>query len=219
MREVRVLSLAEKVDPKHTALVVVDVQNDFCADGGALHRYGRDMSMIQGMVPNLVDFIDHARKAGAFVVFVRELGDEPYLSPFMLERRKKMGRLGDQFILDGTWGADFYKVKPLSGEPIVTKYRMSGFAGTDLDLLLRSHNIQTVVTTGVATNVCVEHTARDAFSLDYYVVFVEDCMASDEAHLHQGTLENIRAIFGDVCRADEVVQLWQGAKIETASVR
>src|SRR3990170_6767167 len=107
MREVKVLSLAEKVDPEHTALIVVDVQNDFCADGGALHRWGRDVSMIQAMLPCLVDFIDQAREAGVFVVFIRELGDEPYLSPFMLERRRKQGRLGEQFILEGTWGADF----------------------------------------------------------------------------------------------------------------
>ncbi len=203
-------SLAEKIDPRRAALIVVDVQNDFCATGGYFTKLGNDLTAVQSMVPRLVDFIGEARKVKLPVVFVQAIYDECHLSAVWLE--KKRGRpVSPRHCLSGTWGADFYLVRPEPGDPIVQKHRYSAFIDTNLDLVLRSMGIETLLLSGVATNVCVESTARDAFQRDYYVVFLDDCSATTSEELHQGTLANIRRYFGNVVPAADVVAAWQAA--------
>jgi ureidoacrylate peracid hydrolase len=91
---------------------------------------------------------------------------------------------------------------------VVTKHRYSGFVGTELDMVLRSHGIKTVVMTGEATNVCVETTARDAFMRDYYVAFVSDCTASGSQAAHDATLVTMGRHFGTVLTSDDIVSTW-----------
>lgn len=112
------------------------------------------------------------------------------------------------YCVRGTFGAELYGVKALPGEQIVTKLRYSGFQGTNLDLLLRSWGTQTVILTGAATNVCVESTARDVYSHDYYLVFVEDFTATMSAGDHQYTLKMIDTYFGQVALADDLMTAW-----------
>ncbi len=207
MPEKLLTTLGERVDPRHTAIIVIDVQNDFCADDGAFAQMGCDLSMIQPMVPRLVGFIDHARTAGCLIVFVRGLYDEIYLSPNQIERRRRRNR-SDSICRSNTPGFDYYQVQPLDRDVQVTKHRYSAFIGTDLDLTLRSQEIKTIVMTGVATNVCVESTARDGAMLGYYVVFTSDCTATNDLHLHQPTLENIERYFGVVCSSFEIESVW-----------
>ncbi len=93
---------------------------------------------------------------------------------------------------------------------MVKKHRYSAFVDTDLDLVLRSLGVKTLIMTGVATNVCVESTARDGCFHDYYVVFLSDCTATNDGPAAQeATLENMRRHFGVVASADEVVAAWQ----------
>jgi len=211
-------TLTEKVDPAYAALIVVDVQNDFCASEGYFGRTNQDLSMIQRMVPRLVRFIDEARRAGVMVVFIRSIYDAPFLSGPMKERNVRRG-LVEQRCLSGTWGADFYRVRPEPGEVIITKHRYSAFHGTELDGVLRSAGIRTTIVTGVTTNVCVESTARDAYFHDYYVVFVndgtattnEDFSGATSEEIHRWTTINMRLTFGVVCNADEIANIWATA--------
>ncbi len=95
------------------------------------------------------------------------------------------------------------------GEPIVVKHRYSAFIDTDLDLILRSRGIQSLVMTGVATNVCVESTARDGYMRDYHIVFVDDCSACYDAAKHAATLRHITDHFGVVVQAADIIATWQ----------
>ncbi|MBI3077562.1 MAG: cysteine hydrolase [Deltaproteobacteria bacterium] len=201
-------TLEEKVAPGNAALIVVDVQNDFCADKGYFAKTGHDVSMAQAMVPNLQPLIEGARRAGVMVLFVQAIYDPVYLAPPWYERNAR-NKLEMPRCLTGTWGADFYQVSPLPTETIVRKHRYSAFINTELDLILRSRQIKTVIMTGVATNVCVESTARDAFMKDYYVVFVDDCSATYSKELHEGTLKNIEACFGIVTTSREILGAWE----------
>jgi ureidoacrylate peracid hydrolase len=109
----------------------------------------------------------------------------------------------------GTWGADFYQLKPEPGDPIVNKHRYSAFVGTRLDSILRTFQRSSLIMTGVATNVCVESTSRDALFLDYHVVFMADATAANDGPAaHEATLENIRRHFGVVATTDEVLEAW-----------
>ncbi|MEY2535111.1 MAG: ureidoacrylate peracid hydrolase, partial [bacterium] len=154
------VGLERKVDPRHTALVVVDVQNDFCAEGGMMHNEGLDLTAVQAMAGRLPRLIAGARAAGALVVFVRNVYSSEgnaYLSDVWLEQASR--RRGDSYTrrdvcAAGSWEGDFFgDVAPQAGDPIVTKHRFSAFHNTDLDTILRSHGIRALVMTGVASNV------------------------------------------------------------------
>jgi ureidoacrylate peracid hydrolase len=209
-------TLEEKVDPAHAALIVIDMQNDFCAQGGMMDKEGADISAVQSMAQRLPNLIDSARSAGALVVFIRNVYTTErnvYLSDVWLEQMLR--RRGDSYTrrdvcAADSWEGDFYAdIRPQPGEPIVTKHRYGAFHNTDLDTILRVHGIRAVVLTGVATNACVDTTAREAFVRDYYVVLTADGTAcySDEAH--EATLTTIDKYFGPVVTVNELAEVWR----------
>lgn len=204
------MTLAEKINPRSSALVVVDVQNDFCSQGGFFDKRGDDLSFIQATIPKIKSIISEARRAGTTVIFIQAVYDPEYISAVMAEQRERRGSGRLPLCLSDSWGVDFCEVKPLAGDIVVNKHRYSAFIGTDLDLILRSRGIKTLIMAGVATNVCVESTARDGFMHDYHIVFLEDCAATTDKELHASTLDNINRYFGQVASSGEVIKIWQG---------
>jgi ureidoacrylate peracid hydrolase len=211
-------TLAEKVRPEHCALLLVDVQNDFCADGGAMHREGRDLSLVREMIPRLERLLERSRAAGVKCVWIKNVYNTAanwYLSEVWREqaKRKRKGAYIEYPVCEpNEWNGEFYKVRPLPHEPVIVKHRYGAFESTDLDLVLRSNGIRTVIMTGVATNVCVETTARQAFLRDYYVVFSSDCTATYSQAQHEAALFNIDQFFGQVATSEEVMACWQPTK-------
>ncbi|MFH1775353.1 MAG: isochorismatase family cysteine hydrolase [Chloroflexota bacterium] len=204
-------TLEEKVDPRDTALLVVDVQNDFCHSDGISGKRGfTNLSYRQKMVPRLIKLISQARRAEVPIIFIRMATDPWTLSEVQQEQLLRRGLSLDSIpAQEGTWGADFYRVRPEADDYIVTKHRYSAFIDTDLDLILRSRGVKTVIMTGVATNVCVESTARDASMKDYFVVFVRNCAASFNLRDHNATLRTMDTLFGTVVSYQEVVAAWR----------
>lgn len=208
-------SLAEKVAPTHSALVVVDVQNDFCSPEGMMSAEGLDVSSAVATAERLEGFIASARQAGALVVFVRSVlssDDNRYLSDVILEQatRRRAGSYTLRPVcVDGSFGGDYYgNVRPAPGDPVVTKHRYSAFLRTDLETVLRTAGIRTVVLAGVATNVCVETTARDAFMRDFYLVLPADGTAAYSEAEHEATLSTIDRYFGQVASIAEITAAW-----------
>ena len=215
------MTLEKKVDPSHTALLVVDVQNDFCVEGGMWDREGMDIRLAQAMVPRLINFIDKARKAGLTIIYIQSIYSSEnnwYLSDVLLEqaKRKSFGRNPGRYMKypvceRNSWSGDLYGgIKPLRGELVVEKHRYSAFVDTDLDIVLRSRGIRTLIMSGVATNCCVETTARDGFMKDYYIVFLKDCTATFSEEMHNNTLKNIDLFFGQVVDSSDVLKCWRG---------
>jgi ureidoacrylate peracid hydrolase len=218
------VGLEQKVEPHHTALVVVDVQNDFCAPGGMMDRERNDLSAVQEMAAGLPRLIAEARSAGTLVVFVRNVyTTEPnrYLSDVWLEqaaRQRKGSYTVSPVCAPESWEGDFYgDVRPLPDEPVVTKHRFSCFHNTDLETVLRARSIRTVVLAGVASNVCVETTAREAFVRDYYVVFLSDGTATYNDASHEATLRVIDQFFGEIATIADVVACWRSAGANASS--
>lgn len=213
------ISLTEKLDPGTTALLVVDVQNDFCAPGGYMHREGHRLDMVKQMVPRLKSLVGRARSAGVRTIFFQAnyaTDANWYLSPAWLDRARRSNPAGGHIdyavCKEGEWGFELYDgIAGLTStnDIIMKKHRYSGFVGTELDLILRSRGIRTVVVTGVATNVCVESTARDAFMRDYYVILADDCCATYSEEEHRATLHNIATYFGEVVSSVDVIEAWQ----------
>jgi ureidoacrylate peracid hydrolase len=221
-------TLAQKVDPERAAVITVDVQNDFFHDQGYLGKLGAPMGLVQAMAPRLKRFLDAARQRGVKIIHVISWHDEQYASPVVTEQKLRHGHVmelnGRQlkdapYCLKGTWGADLYGIDAQPGEEIVIKHRYGSFTGTNLDLLLRSHGIQTVILTGAATNVCVESTARETYMHDYYLVFVSDCTATMSQEAHDYTLKMIDTYFGQVAGMDEIIQAWRAPVEASAAAR
>jgi ureidoacrylate peracid hydrolase len=199
-------TLAQLVDMRSSAIIVIDMQNDFCDPKGACAKYGLDVSLTQDMIPRMQRFFARARDLGAQLIFVQCIHESSTDSETWLFRH---GGVPRPLCRKGTWGADFCGVAPQGTEPVVIKHRYSAFIGTRLESVLKTLGIRTLIMTGVGTNVCVESTARDGFMLDYNVVFLSDCTATGTLEAHEATLSNMRNHFGTVATSDEVLAAWR----------
>ena len=200
-------ALRKICDPQRCAVIVIDMQNDFCAKDGYFDRTGADLSVIEPMTDRLIPFIGSARRAGAMVIFVRSQYDPVYLSEAQRERRRRIG-WDIPLCRHGTWGFDFYRVAPLAEELIVTKHRFDAFYNTDLELILNSNGRRDLIFAGVATNVCVETSLRNAFIRDFGTVLLSDCSAARNTRAHEAALDGVRHHFGIVATANDVERVW-----------
>ena len=213
MEPVMLKDLRERVAPQHTALLIVDMQVDFCVDGAGTARAGRDLSRTKAIIPNLVKLRAAASAAGALVVHVGFWTLDENLSdggPWLAQRRRSTFS-GDKLAMENSKGAEFIpELSPKPGEVSIRKHRYSAFQGTDLDLILRANEIRTCIVTGVSTNVCVESTFRAAFEHGYYIAVPSDGTASWSKELGEATLQNVTHRFGLLTTVDEVVDAWRG---------
>jgi ureidoacrylate peracid hydrolase len=200
-------SLAERADPRHAMLVVVDMQNDFCHREGAACKRGRDMGFVQKMIPRLIGFVAAARQNGFPICFVRTSGNPWTNTPVWTEFK-------DPELLacaEGTWGAEFHPgLEPQANDMVVTKHRYSAFIGTDLDLLLRARGVKSLLVTGVGTGMCVFHTLTVGFMLDYYITLIEDCCATTYGpQAHDEAVALIRKHYGRIASSEEIKEVWR----------
>jgi ureidoacrylate peracid hydrolase len=202
------VSLADKLALPGAALVIIDMQNDFCAPGGYIDKVmGKSVASAATIVASLEALVESARATGVPVVWVGADYSADKLPDSM--RVKLMARgIQAECCKPGTWGAEWFGVKPAEGEPVVLKNTYSGFANTELPDVLAKLDVRTLVFGGVQTQICVESTVRSAHSEGYFCVVPEDAVASHTPHLHAATLDNIRFLFGDVCTNAEVISAW-----------
>jgi ureidoacrylate peracid hydrolase len=200
------VNLADKVRPEHTALLLIDLQRNFFCKGGIIEFMGGDAEALQSILPGLEVFLSMARKHLKIIIFTKDTF-YPYLtSPAALEHYERAGMLGD---LDPRV-EEFFGIEPQEGDIVLPKHMYSAFIGTPLDSILRSNGITTVIVTGVATNVCVESTARQAFMHDYYVVVPADLVAGADENAKRMALANIGTYFGEVVTSDRILAAWAG---------
>jgi ureidoacrylate peracid hydrolase len=164
------------------------------------------------MLPVLASLLRGARRAGVRIVYVRHEHQPDRLTPFIGHRDRLLFGFGS-YPAAGTWGAEICsEVSPAPGEAQLTKTLYSAFSNPEMERFLAAHKVETLVVTGVLTNVCVETTLRDADTRDCYSVVVSDCVASDSPELHRATLANVEGYFGWVCTSHELLDLWSGRK-------
>jgi ureidoacrylate peracid hydrolase len=213
MKEKEILrTVEEKVNPRHTALLIIDMQNDYAKPEGKCAKAGRPLEHYSKAIPKIQAFLEEARNFGILVIHVTTtvlpfgLGD----SGALLDQRTRSPYTDLTMCLEGTWGEQVVEeLSPIFGEPVVKKLRYSGFAGTPLDIILRSNEIKTIIVTGVSTNVCVDSTVRDGFTLNYYVALVEDCTYSWDPELRLATFKTIEKRFGLVISSEQIVRVWR----------
>ena len=204
--------LEEIVDPRHTALLLIDVQRDFCSPDGMFGEMGRDLSIITPAVHNIRSVLDVARQIGLAPVYIQNMWLPKHKAVsgawlrFMVVKRHMDPERGCTVI--GTSGAEILEeVAPQPHDIVVQKWRSSAFVGTNLDMVLRSDDIKTVVCTGFVTEGCLESTARDALFYDYYTVVLEDCIGTFDRDLHEASLKVLRTRV-DVVPSKDVLDIW-----------
>lgn len=210
------MSLEELVDPATTALVIVDIQNDYCATGGRYDKAGKDMSPYPAMIRETGALLGAARDRGVMRVFIQNLNrlDYRYDSPAQLRFKLHLRGVDPERLpetehaIEGSWGyAIVDELTPRDDEPVVRKFRSSAFAGTELSLLLTSNGIRQVVVCGVVTEGCLMSSAYHAHAEDFVVVLAEDCVGSGNPEAHEHALALMRLRF-DTYTAADIVKAW-----------
>lgn len=188
---------------KKSALIVVDMQNDFVDDEGAFALADFDVARYQSLEGTITKVICVARGKQIPIIFLKmEHSEENDGKGAWVERRRAMNHPNS--CRERTWGAEFYgSLQPEANDHIISKHRYSGFVNTGLHELLMELEVETLVITGINTNTCVESTARDAHHLDYHVVVVEDATACAFEDAYLPSLTNIKRHFGVVIKSDE----------------
>jgi ureidoacrylate peracid hydrolase len=208
-------SFEEKVDPAHTALILVDMQNEFCSPEGYVAKQGWDIRPMQEMALRLKRFVSMARR---YVPVIHIRGQyEPAVMPAqMVERLHRLGI--PPYCQPGTKGVEFYPgFEPAAGDIVITKRTFSAFAHTELEHVLRNIRVQTVVVTGTFSNVCVDSTVRDAYFRGFYPVIPDDLTAAPDPQVHRVTMATLGHFFGVVVRSGEILTTWVRTDAEHAS--
>ena len=187
-----------RLEPEATAVLVVDMVNDFLVEGGKMVLPGGDH-----IVPHQKALIDCARKQNMPIIYVNDAH-----RPGLKQDREFLKR--GEHCIEGSWGAEV--IQALQPEPKdiqVTKRRFSGFFETDLDLTLKDMGMSTLIVMGVVTNICVRSTIHDAFFRGYKVIVPRDCVEATGPREQESTLYDIETHFGDVCDSGEILEALQ----------
>lgn len=193
---------------ENTALIIIDMQRDFCAPGGFGEKLGNDISLTRSIIPTLQTVLGAAREKGMFVLHTRE-GHRPDLSdcpPNKLARGKKQGAgIGDEgpmgrILVRGEYGHGIVdELTPIDGEVIIDKPGKGAFYQTDLDIILKNKGITNLIVAGVTTHVCVQSTIREANDRGIDCLLLEDGSAAFDPADQEASIRMINqqgGIFG-----------------------
>lgn len=200
------------VEPRETALVLIEYQNDFTTDGGALHGAVADVMASTSMLENTVDAVEKARAAGATIIhspisFAPGYG-EITSSPYGI----LAGVVENNAFVKGTWGVEIVEaLEPAEGDIVLEGKRgFDAFASTNLDFILRSKGIRTVALGGFLTNCCVESTMRSAYEKGFDVYTLTDCLAATSQEEHANAIAKDYPMFSHPVTSDEFLAALTG---------
>lgn len=206
-------------DPNHTALLLIDWQQDFCGIGGYVDQMGYDLSLTRRGVEPTKAVLDVCRQIPGFTIIHTREGHKPDLSdcpPNKLWRSKQIGAgIGDEgpcgrILVRGEPGWEIIEeLAPIDGEPIIDKPTKGAFGSTDIDLVMRNLGITHLVITGITTDVCVHTIMREANDLGYECLVLEDCTGATDQGNYESAIKMIKmqgGVFGSVSNSSEFIK-------------
>ena len=210
-------TLAEIVDPRHTAVIVHDTQNDNTGKGGNYEKAGHRIDISHFLTP-LIHFLDQARRHQVRVMYTQYTHLPNFATYTDVQIRSQYAILTDpdkrwtrDDMIDGTWGwQTIDELKPRPEDIVIRKYRVDAFLSTPLEYLLRLNRIRTIIHTGIATEVGILPTAWHALNLGFFVAVPEDCVGAMEPQYHQDAMNFLRRL-AIVTNSSKIVDAWKTA--------
>ena len=208
-----------QMDPNSTAVVLVEFQNDFTSEGGTLHGAVKEVMDQTSMLDNTHKAVAAARAAGATIVHAPIQFAEGYNEITSTPYGILKGVVDSNSFVKGSWGAQIIdELAPEDGDIVLEGKRgLDAFASTNLDFILRSKGIKTVVLGGFLTNCCVESTMRSAYEKGFEVVTLTDCVGATSPEEHANAITYDYPKFSKPMTATEFAETLAGAEVDDAS--